>query len=397
MNNRGFTLIEILVAMTIFMTMMGLIGNVFYRTNKITRKSLSVLEMFQRAEGVNRLISADFEYLLSTCAMQIDTDQDLKQITFMSSLVHDPDKDGSFYTFENDRNTGLTWIRWEWDNTNGIVRRASSRKSLHRTTQQLDRGNISRGRLHYNNVLPTAQQHFVYFDGDSKSSIGTGMTNSRKSRHHIYKEVIEVAANNTMWYTDFRFRNEYQNYYLGTLAIVGDNTAKISPDVYAVRNPDGLTFNKDKANLVGAANNDEYPTQLADVTVNIEFFNIELLKQDASTAITNADDDDTIDDGHASIDISGVELSGRFTGQHSKRPAFANVSYLLHDLPLDILGENSDDPLIVELRQRVMNDTTLNDSDPLVELNNQREALLNLIEEFGFNAIIVYRSARLPL
>ena len=406
MNKHAFTLIEILVSMTIFMSVMALMGNVFYRTNKVTRQSLSVLEMFQRSEGVNRLITSDFEYLLSTCAIHIDTDQDLKTITFMSSTVHNPNQDSGYsgasskFTYDVNRDNGLTWVRWEWDNTTGVVKRGTSRRTTMIPTQLLTVNDISRGQLQENNRRPTPQQHYIYFEGDPNTAITNTFNNPRKTRHQLSEEVVEIVANNTFSQNgdiDLRFRNEFQNYYLCTLAVIGDNNGKISPDVYAVRNPDGVSYNKDKANLVGADNNDHYPTQLSEITNKIELFYIELLKRDAATRISVSDEDDTLGDGSNSIDISGVDISGRYAQHIEKRPGYANVSYLLHDIPYDTLGENSNDPLITELRDRVLNDATLSDPDTAIDIANRRQALIDLIEDFGYSAIIVFRSIRLPL
>ncbi|NRA37573.1 MAG: prepilin-type N-terminal cleavage/methylation domain-containing protein [Planctomycetes bacterium] len=398
MKNYAFTLIEILVSMTIFMSILALVGNVFYRTNKVTRQSLSVLELFQRAEGVNRLLVADFEYIMQTCALHIDTDEDIKTITFMSSMLHDPVKDGDGHSFEKKRHHAAQWIRWHWDNTTGTIKRARSRPTDWSFSQDLRRDQLSR-ELHKNNVKPTPQQHYVYFEGDSKIAEASDFRNPRRTKHQVCEGSVMPAYGSPDYYNDIdmRFRHEYSNYYLATLPLVGDNTAKVSNGVYAVRNPDGLSYNKDKAYLVGADNNTHYPSQLADVTIRIEMFSVELLKRDAVTAITVADDDDTISDDDDSIDISGLNLNVRSDPQYAKRPQFANIAYLLHDVPGDVYADNSNEFLIDALRNQVLADSSLDDVDVNVQTGKRRQALYDLIEENGYNAVVVFRSIKMPL
>ena len=394
MKSNAFTLIEILITLAIFLTLMGMIGNVFFRSSRVTDQSLAVLELYQKAEGINKFLEEDFGSLQPTCAIHIDEED--ATVTFMRSALRQPEQDGDFFTMEHWRGHDLEWVRWQWDYQRGSVSRGQTRADTDSKVQHIVQRDISSNRVHENNRKAMPQQRYIYFEGRGPIRSGTTFDGGIKAKQQVFRRLLSVAGNQpSSGHADIRFRNEHAYEHVRTLGVCGDDT--VIADIYAVRNPDGKTYNKDRANLLGDA--DDYPNQVAPLASEIEFFYIQLTKRDGLTEITIADDDDTLDDNSSSnptIDINGIELSTRDNGQLRKRPAFANVVYLLHDMPHDLPGVTSDN-LLQELRDQVLADTSLGSSDIFTDAQNRRQALYELIEQNGFNALIISKSIRLPL
>ena len=395
MRKDGFTLIEILITLAIFLTLMGMIGNVFFRSSRVTDQSLAVLELYQKAEGINKFLEQDFGALQQTCALHVDPANNT--LTFMRSALRRPEQDGDNFTMEFWRGHDLEWVRWSWDHAVGSVHRGQTRADTDPNVQHIVNRDISANRVHENNRKAMPQQHYIYFEGRGTVETGTSFTGGIKTRQQVFRRLLAVSGNQSgSGQADIRFRNEQAHENIRSLGVCGDDTPLAN--VYAVRNPDGKTFNKDRANLLGDSADQYYPNQVAPLANEIEYFYIELTKRDGVTQLSTADDDDTLDDNGSSdptIDISGIELSNRDNGQLRKRPAFANIIYLLHDMPHDIPGVNADS-LLQELRDQVQGNASLNSSNAFVDAQNRRQELYNLIEQNGFNALIISKSIRLP-
>ncbi len=396
MKRSGFTLIEIMISLAIFLTLMGMIGNVFFRTSRITNQSLAMLELFQKAESINKHLEYDFLSLQQTCALHYDETN--RALTFMAAKPHDPAQDGDFFTQEKWHGNDLEWIRWRWNPTTGVVDRGNSRTSTIKKVQLIVNRDISSRKIHENNRRAIPQRDYLYFVGRGNVYTGTTFNGPYASKQQIFENFTAVSANQPgSGHADIRFRLEDAFENVRTLGVLGD--ADPVDNVYAVRNPDGRTYNKDYANLIGDSDDKYYPNQIAPLSEDTEFFHIELLKRDGITPIASADDDDTINDNGASnptIDIKGIELNMRNpANQLAKRPAFVNIYYLLHDMPNDIPGVTTDN-LLQELRDQVIADSSLTHSDIVVDLNNRRQALYGLIEFNGFNALIISKSIKLP-
>ena len=193
MKRQAFTLIEILITLAIFLTLMGMIGNVFFRSSRVTEQSLAVLELYQKAEGINKFLEQDFGSLQQTCALHIDEVNN--SLTFMRSALRQPEQDGDFFTMERWRGHDLEWVRWQWDSQAGMVSRGETRADLDSKVQHIVQRDISNNRVHENNRKAIPQQHYIYFEGRGAMHNGTNFDGPIKSKQQIFRRLLSVNGN----------------------------------------------------------------------------------------------------------------------------------------------------------------------------------------------------------
>ena len=381
----GFTLVEILVATTVFMSLMAVLSISFQRLSSGGQRGLQVLELHAKADAVMRNLEEDLRNIpnVATMHLQPESSTEPGTFTFMAQVsdTHPnftnkgrtvPD----YNPFESNqyRFTDLIWVRYEWEN--GSFKRGQSRKNrinsgsrqwayqhlgltryVSASGQYVKSVNLEQSDPHgvqSNAIAPMLQRHFDFFIGKgSVNSIDFSTGESAATageKIQVYKVVGgSWRYQRPNWYTEFfdevdsPWRVRTQEYQGGdlrhnyTTLDLGNEDPLSDPEAYAVRNLDGKSVNKDRLNLLGAEDETSsgiklYPNQMREMFAGVEFFEMELVSR-RGHVITSSDEEDRLSDGSKSLDISGVEaLSG--AGQ-SKRPTHIRISFLLHSIPND--------------------------------------------------------------
>ena len=358
----GFTLIEVLVASTLFVSLMGVAAFSFQRMSAGARYAESIIALHKKSDDILRLMTADLRLLQPSCAVHFQQTTAPYSITFAipttnqtQKLQHDGQTESgiSAVGYDEEQRADIIWARWEWGDSD--IKRGVSRsrhKGAHirryiddteealRSVALLPAGTQQSG-MQINGRAPVPHQHFVNFwgNGNFKIAAADGSVNAAsgdqiKVYTHISssqfndKDCVYFESINAPW----RVHNDYSHWY--TSYLVG-NTGDLSAEAYAVCNADGKTFNKDKINLMGtpdvdADGNYYYPSQVFRLFHGVEYMWLDLYKIDGSK-IAVGDEDDTLNDGATSIDISGIDTAG-YGSNLSKRPVLIDISFLLHSL-----------------------------------------------------------------
>ncbi len=443
MNNQrsAFTLIELMVAIAIFMTLMAIATSFFQSMSASMSRTVRVLELHRRANSIVNYITHDVRNWQQTTAFQLkDNGTDPLSLTFMVATT-DQDRvrfhsghdrygstAGARLDFEAKlpRYVDYAWVRYEFDNgdfNRGDSRRSHSKKDaktplVHNQRWQKYVGNTSRAQttvvdLEYmipkgiqnNAISPTPQKEFVFFEGTGApaavSADGSCLAQPSE-RVRVYQTIDtgnftgEESAYFHSLSAPWRVNHDYKHLY--TTLEVGNTTA-MSNECYAVRNPDGKSINKDKINLLGADDLDSdgnpiYPSQVRTIFEGAEYASLELIRKDGST-ISSTNEDNTLGDGSASVDISGIDpVSGANT---VKRPSLLRISYLLHDIEPHIIDEedldndgDTDESFVQAIRDVVAATTPATRTEAINEFQKQ-------CTKYGFMSLLVNQSIPLGL
>ena len=206
--------------------------------------------------------------------------------------------------------------------------------------------------MHRNGIPPTPQIKFVHFYGNGtfKPVAADGSVNSNPGDQiRIYKKVkySDFNGNNCLLFdrinSPWRTTNDYSHWYT-TLKVGNDEV--LSDEAFAVCNADGKSFNKDRLYLEGSDDNDGkgnyfYPDRTQILFSGLEYMTMIPTKRDG-TPLTVADEDDTLNDGAATIDINGIATDASGKGIE-KRPIIMRVSFLIHSIDQSALDESDYD------------------------------------------------------
>ena len=107
-NNKGFTLIEVIIAITIFTTVIGLGYKVINSTNVVTKNQLKVFTEQQAANLVNKYITSDLERVKSF--KDADTSSNPYEYT-ITSVIDGNVKDIKYEVFIDTENSTYTVTR----------------------------------------------------------------------------------------------------------------------------------------------------------------------------------------------------------------------------------------------------------------------------------------------
>ncbi len=360
-HHKAFTLPELLVATTIFMVIMGMVTSLYSSLTNNTDKILGTIDLYQKANSVNRLLRDDFSQSLSSCAFNIYTKGspsftagDNEHLTFMRSMTrvytagsNDLDNSSPIYS-----NYDISWIRWEWDNQ-GRLWRAQTHRAHHQ-----DRNNGRSNPVVSNNpggmgfysypeewgrwATPAREyKHFEPVVADAFQLYDLGVINTftngtPRIDYPLRPEINIHHANNS--------RSEYpadgQRMQRGIWALHNgtDQTSSTGlsgnpiPDAYAGMNADGLSFNKNAINLIGLpvghSHYNDYPSQLHLIDHGFEYPTIELIKADGSL-ISNSDNSTSgSDNGNVpGICLDGNDVHGR---NANGLPQYIRFNALIH-------------------------------------------------------------------
>ncbi len=399
----AFTIIELLVAATIFVSLLGLVTVAFGRISNGGKKGLQVLELHTRADAILRTMNEDLRKIPNIAALHLKpaTATEAGSFTFMN-MVNDthpsvtnrgetlPDYNpfarghGQHY-----RLTDMIWIRWEW--TPGIFKRGRSRINPNEdTNSQWGSGSIRRPAtatndyiyevlldgsyprgIQGNGIPPQVQRHFDFFEGSGSINTINATTGESAAKAGDKLAVYKVVGGNFVnqgrqWHSElfdqnaapWRIRNEqfqggdWRHQY--TTLECGNQDKLSDANAYAVRNLDGKTVNKDRLNLLGADDTDVngkllYPSQMKIAFHGMQYLDLELVRRNGRV-VTEGDDTNRLGDS-ASLDISGIEPDS--ADGIGNRPSHVRVSFLLHSIPakerdeLDVDADGNSDELLM--------------------------------------------------
>ena len=136
---NGFTLVELLIAVSIFMILMGITAKLLATLSDLGKKSIAVVEMHQQAFEIINVFTNDMRNMHLTTAFSLSfEDQDIPQSTFMTNQKKEQGEGGGSYgpysVAPDKTNTDFMWVRWECDLMNGNLKRGRTRPSPSTTT-----------------------------------------------------------------------------------------------------------------------------------------------------------------------------------------------------------------------------------------------------------------------
>ncbi|MBN8524174.1 MAG: prepilin-type N-terminal cleavage/methylation domain-containing protein [Planctomycetes bacterium] len=120
-DRRGFTLIEILVAVTLSMLMVTVAWNLFSQTQRVARRAQARLQLHAAAKSVYESLRRELIAMQQHCGLWLEskTSPQGVELVFMTAAM-----DEAGYqmkgTWGNVAVTDLVWSRWRWD---GATRR----------------------------------------------------------------------------------------------------------------------------------------------------------------------------------------------------------------------------------------------------------------------------------
>ena len=429
---HGFTLIEILIATTIFVTLIGIVASITANLASLSRTSLSVIEMHREAHIIAGALFKNYENSHITTAISLDfSKQNEIATTFMTNTHAEMDSGGNSHStlVANPTFSDFVWNRFEFDFVKGQVRYGESRNpgsqrgvstiregTMHKTSS-LHSGGISS--MHR---VATPQREFRFFEGTGAVIEANGdwvwdddKNISASGKRRMYQHcAFETSGGDNG--TDPRFTiDEKPHFFLYTHGMVG-NRILLSEEAYAVRNQDGISYNKDRLNLIGSddttthADDAEkvilYESQMRPLTLrdNVECGMLRYVRADG----LDPNDDDTMSDANASLDVVGLNAqsqdAAKILSEYQNRPRFIECSFVLHNITHDI-GDYDDidgDPTTIYLTEAIRNQVHNIDGVPLnyanykTQVKARQEAFIKLVEDAGFSAHAFQFAKKLP-
>lgn len=395
----GFTLVEILVATALFVSLVGLVAVSFSRLSNASDKALQILKLHTRADAIQRQLEQDLRVMMPVAALHIQTKTKPYTLTFMRqvkdlhpSLFRNTSLKSGVNPFEaryhsKHRISDTAWVRYVWGD--GQLQRGVSRVN-ELTLSLIGNGEVdyncntekyfwtpnfttrpSTG-VHANAITPMVQQHYDFFEG--RGTINPVNSEGDCAAAATQKIAVYQAADNSITIAnrhkpfDAAWNQQTPSFpagdyrHLYTTLSTGNEIQLLDPDraddgipddgqndAYAVRNSDGQSVNKDRLNLLGStdvftdADGNEhqlYPSQIRPLFDGMEFIQFEFIGRDGDV-LTAADETDRLGDGASSIDISGLDPT---TGEgYENRPSRVRVTFLLHAIGSDELDDEDID------------------------------------------------------
>lgn len=126
-TTSAFTLLELLVAITIGMVVMGLSVSAYHHTQRTIARTEALLRLHRVAGSIGEQWELDATALLQHVACNITTTNSggattMTRFTGMRGVIHG--FENRLYDFP--RESDLAWFRWEWQAASGRITRAES-------------------------------------------------------------------------------------------------------------------------------------------------------------------------------------------------------------------------------------------------------------------------------
>ena len=430
---NAFTLVEVLVAVSIFMILMGVTAKLLATLSEMGKKATAIVELHTQAGDILKEFEHDFKNMHLSAAFSYDFENpDQFRILFMNNNKKELGKPsgsyGPYSMAESFANTDFRWCTYTCDYLNGNIlyghtrRPASSSQNV--STRTLDLHNTSKGSnkgitKYHRHATPQLEMKYFFGTGDVTTPSNSWDWDADKSfspaeKRQLYQGCKFTTGSSFRHSTDPMFRSvkEYK-YHLYTHSHVG-NTNLLSKDCFAVKNADGLSYNLDYICLYGAPDTNVntkyphkeyelYPSQVYNLSnkPNIECPLISFHRPDG-TAPT---DDDTLGDSDVSVDLygTGPQLDQYMDAKIKNRPEYVKFSFILHDIPLDEpdYEDVDEDPSTSLLCQALRNKVHVKDSEAMnaasyiTEMKQRQQDMLQLIREQGYSVQFFHTAVRL--
>ena len=358
MNQRkGFTLIELMVATVIFITLIGVCSAAFYRLSNESKKTLEIIRLHMQADSMLRVIEHEIMNAQATTAVHLHNATDQTDETILTIMVSTSDNDDSVhfgdtestwtaYMGPRQRKVDMIWL--QYIGRNGSIYKAQSpihiaqqhdHNSIDSNLRVLDTQSEPQRGVQANGASPTPQKEFKYFwgIGDTVHAVDSdgGSPAIQAEKIQVYRRINPAHYNGNVLTligeVDSPWRVNRDMRHVAVTMETGNYEA-LGAEAYAVRNSDNLTVNKDKLFLLGSDDEDGFGNKLYPGTAERRFMNIVFLEfsflNRAGQVIDHTKEDDTLGDGDESIDVSGIDPD---TGAGlAKRPKWIRYSCVLH-------------------------------------------------------------------
>lgn len=403
-HNYGFTLIEILIAMTISMLLISIAAYAQINMNEATRRSTASASLHLQSSALIKKIREDFGGMQPHCAVHfhvsgtsattLQTD-----LTFMRGVPWEMDASGAVgnvstvkpppYTVSAKQARQwfheLVWVRWQFDENNGL-RRAISPKigstvTSSNTSGKGDSPSFFNGKAAGLNLANTAnrngravipQRQYKYFDNQGDSNNPTTAMPSAQCYAFIYDWDGNSTSHFGMrvgnWFNNapykdalFMYNNaEGKHYFLGNTTPINNAYAAAlpypnRPNEHQAGYP--ILYNRNKIDLLGIPGdekNSSYPSLLAPVSSAVEMFSMKielkdgtLLQQSASTINESLDGVRMTPEYYKPGTTTGLRSTsdGERSYIQGKRPKFLRVTFVIHNMPVDPSRPYKENPL----------------------------------------------------
>ena len=436
---QAFTLVEILVAMAIFVTLMTFIALAQHNISKSTKRILGITGLYHESQALMKRLRADLSNRLPSSFLHLSTSPgDSQSLTCLTTVARNP-TDLSEMIWNVERRTHeLLYVHWRYDPEEGLLRGVSP--AAHngdgtRTDQYVgadapiqDNDDERFDTMHFTNeygrmAVPVRTYAEFINQGDLTD------TTTLVQEAIIYGRLSEI---NGVEYDLPTMALAHPTYYLGNtwdLVNAGGSataSAMLPPldgwdFVDEINKPELATYHKSRVFLFGLKNIDGqdcniYPTQVNPITQNCELFEMSMqfvngaehhtgslsvdglhldnnhyftnltnpLTGDGSSPNTRADIEDRLDD--ISLDRRDILR---------QQPQTLQVRFLLHNMPYDPNYDYQDDTAPVGTINFLRSEFFA--LPPADRAGDQGRILLQrLIESRGYTAMPFAYSLRMP-
>ena len=424
----AFTLVELLVAVTIFLMIMAMVGSVYTRCVSVSKKSLAILDLHQRANAYTSYFDSDFSAFVAVSAMNIDVSDDNSDET-IANIVFMRAAEGGYNRRYPDsatlaRTADSQWVCWHWDHKQGRIYRAESRAVGGSWTDKFDlKGALSEGGqpLSRYGIIPTGQRYYKNFIGDaagiqssptnvSAEKVGIFHNHNRNDKHPQKALMISKLDDNSdarvngwnlgwrMPYFDFIYsapgidnkKNIRERYFFGSNGPLANG--------FAVANQDGRTYNKDFVNMLGdslgAAGSLKFPQDLKTGTTVSYKHQMKLVGERVefvtfTPVCRNGSEPVDADVALAGTAINGIALDAREV--NANMPEFLHIQFVLHNLTGDFLDNEDldgdgdfDESLVQACRDQTIKTVTAGSYKE--KMDDRRQEFIRLVREQDFFA-----------
>ena len=451
---NGFTLIEVLMAMAIAMTMISIAAFAHVTMNDVTSRSTAVAALNLQSSALVKKMREDFAGIQAHCAMNLHiagTSESTYEthLTFMRGIPWEIDADGigtataSAYRVKSRQALQwfheLVWVRWQFDENNGL-RRAISPKIESLVTglsyggkgdssyffngraQGLDLANPAN--LNGKTVIP--QREYKYFDNQGNADNQSDQDTKAQCHAWIYdwkataSDISYFGMQPGTWFDNdpykdpmFMWNNvEGSHYFLGNNSPINDAYAAAlsfpnRPDESLTGFP--VLYNRNKLDLLGVPNDESnpyYPSRLSPVSSNVDLFTIEMEMRDNNTTQRGSSTISQSIDGvrltpayYRPGESSGLRSTSDGERSHTlgKRPKLLRIKFIIHNMPIDPSRPFKEDPTASDFPGEDLSSIHYLRHvfyDQLAVGDQTHSTLKRMIEAAGYTAIIVVQSIK---
>ena len=179
---RAFTLIEVLVAVTIAMMLMAVITGILFQVRKMSARTEARLVMHERAALVHAQLMRRVTAANQSCGLVMEWDGGYMRLLFMRGVLDNNDWNNvsdsisngvnADYTFWPSFSSDQVWELWEWSQSEHVLRVATSS-----VLRKYRLNSTTLGGIPYNNnpMVGLAQPHRVFDPASWKDTLNSNL------------------------------------------------------------------------------------------------------------------------------------------------------------------------------------------------------------------------------